>query len=134
MSARDAQLKRGFLAGDKVDEAMARAQALVAAGRGRELMLLPGWWFVVSAESYVDRMTQMPDILELAPQIKCPVLYIRGDQESPAAIPADEFQRRSGGRCDVEVIPNCDHFYNGREDAVCRVVTDWLSDVLQLPK
>jgi pimeloyl-ACP methyl ester carboxylesterase len=130
-TAREAQLKRGFLAGNKVDNVMAHAEALIAAGRGRELMLLPGWWFVLSAESYVDRMTQMPDILELAPTIKCPVLYIRGDQESSAAIPAEDFQRRAGGRCDVAVIPDCDHFYNGREAAVCDIVKAWLADVMR---
>jgi pimeloyl-ACP methyl ester carboxylesterase len=121
-TAREAQLNRRFLAGDKVDDVMAHAEALIAAGRGRELMLLPGWWFVLSAESYVDRMTQMPDILELAPIIKCPVLYIRGDQESSAAIPSENFQQCAGGRCDVAVIPGCDHFYNGREAAVCDIV------------
>jgi pimeloyl-ACP methyl ester carboxylesterase len=130
-TAREAQLNRGFLAADKVDEVMARADALVAAGRGRELMLLPGWWFVVSAESYVDRMTQMPDILDLAPRISCPVLYVRGDQESPATIPAEDFKRSAGGRCDVEVIQNCDHFYNRCEAAVCNVVGAWLTDVMR---
>ena len=34
----------GLLAGDRFDEVSARARELVAAGRGRELMLLPGWW------------------------------------------------------------------------------------------
>ena len=129
LSARESQIKRGILAGMQADEVMARAETLVAAGRGRELLLLPGWWFAVSAESYVDRMTQMPDILEVAPKIKCPVLYIRGDQEPPSAIPAEEFQRQVGGRCNVEVIANCDHFYNGREDAVSGVVADWLTDI-----
>ena len=56
---------------------------LVAAGRGRELMLVPGWWYVISAESFLDRMTEMPDVLELAPTIRCPTLFIRGDEESP---------------------------------------------------
>jgi pimeloyl-ACP methyl ester carboxylesterase len=129
-SAFESQRKRGILAGSRVDEVLARAKALVAAGRGKELMLLPGWWFVISAESYVDRMTQMPDIVALAPNIKCPVLYIRGDQEPEAAIPTEAFRTRAGGRCDVEVIPDCDHFYVGREDAVCSVVTNWLKDVL----
>jgi pimeloyl-ACP methyl ester carboxylesterase len=129
-SAREAQTKRGFLAGENVDEVLARAKAMVAAGRGKALMLLPGWWFVITAESYVDRMTQMPDILESAPSIKCPVLYIRGDQEPTASVPTDAYKERAGGRCDVVVIPDCDHFYNGREDAVCRVVSDWLADVM----
>ena len=122
------QRKRGFLAGNKIEEAVAKAQALVDAGRPRELMLLPGWWYVISAESYLDRMTQMPDILELAPAITCPVLFIRGDQEPREAVPAEAFKERAGGICDVEVIPNCDHFYVGREAEICRVVADWLAD------
>jgi pimeloyl-ACP methyl ester carboxylesterase len=130
-SAFEFQRKRGILAGNRVDEVLEQARALVAAGRGKELMLLPGWWFVISAESYVDRMTQMPDILELAPNIKCPVLYIRGDQEPEAAIPAEEFRARAGGRCDVEVISDCDHFYVGREDTVCRIVASWLANILR---
>src|SRR5512141_3044158 len=43
------------LAGEGYAATMARAQALVAAGRGGELMTLPNWWYVISAESYVDR-------------------------------------------------------------------------------
>jgi hypothetical protein len=45
-------------------------------------MLVPGWWYVISAESFLDRMTEMPDVLELAPTIRCPTLFIRGDEES----------------------------------------------------
>ncbi len=122
------QRKRGILAGNDIETVMARARALVDAGRGRELMLVPGWWYVISAESYLDRMTQMPDILELAPSIKCPVLYIRGDREPPEAAPAEEFKRRAGGPCDVKLIANCDHFYVGREDEICRIVADWLAE------
>ena len=27
--------------------------------------------------------------------------------------------------CTVKIIPDCDHFYNGREDAVIEAVTSW---------
>lgn len=119
-----------FLAGDRFDEVMGQAQALVKAGHGRELMLLPGWWYVIGAESFVDRMTTMPDTLDLAPKITCPVLYVRGDQEIPEVYPAEAFCERAGGRCDVEIIADCDHFYNGQEDVVCGVVSSWLRDAL----
>ena len=33
-------------------------------------------------------MTEMPDVLELAPTIGCPTLFIRGDEESPETDPA----------------------------------------------
>jgi hypothetical protein len=69
--------RAGLLAGDRLEEITAQARALVAAGRGRELMQVPGWWYVITAESFLDRMTEMPDVLELAPTIRCPTLFIR---------------------------------------------------------
>jgi len=118
--------RAGLMAGDRLDEITAQARAMVADGRGRDLLLMPGWWYVASAESFLDRLTSMPVILDLAPRITCPVLFIRGDQESRESYPAEEFQARAGGPCDVEVVPNCDHFYVGREDRVTKIVVSWL--------
>lgn len=119
----------GLMAGDRLEEITARAHALVAAARGQELMLMPGWWYVITAESFLDRMTAMPEILDLAPLVKCPVLYIRGDQESVENYPAEAFRDRAGGPCDVAIIPDCDHFYRGRDDAIITTVTRWLKDL-----
>jgi pimeloyl-ACP methyl ester carboxylesterase len=121
--------RAGMMAGDRLDEITAQARTMVATGRARELMLMPGWWYAISAESFLDRMTEMPDILELAPRVRCPVLYLRGDQESRDNYPAEVFQARAGGVCDVRIIPDCDHFYNGREAAVIDCVTSWLGAV-----
>ena len=71
----------GLLAGDRRAEITAQARALAAAGRGRELMMLPGWWYLATAESFLDLSANLPDIVALAPQIRCPVLYLRGDKE-----------------------------------------------------
>lgn len=118
--------KAGLMAGDRLEEITTQAHAMVGAGRGRDLMLMPGWWYVITAESFLDRMTAMPDILELAPSITCPVLYLRGDQESAENYPAESFRASAGGPCEVDVIPDCDHFYRGREDEVVGRVTGWL--------
>ena len=122
----EAQHKRGFLAGERLDETLAAAKSMISAGRGRDLMLVSGWWYAISAESYVDRMTTMPDILAFAPEVPCPVLFVRGDLEPSATIPAEEFAARASQGCDIAVVPNCNHFYVGREDATCRIVSDWL--------
>lgn len=114
------------LAGPGYEDTMKKAQALVAAGRGQELMFVPNWWYVISAESYVDRFTTMPDTFDLAPKIKCPVLYLRGDLEPKDAYPAEEYQKRAGGICDVQIIAGGDHFYNGVEAETCRTVSGWL--------
>ncbi len=122
--------KTGLLAGDRYDEICAGAKELVAAGRGRELMLIPGWWYVISAESFLDRLTEVPDTLALAPRITCPVLCIRGEQEARNLYPAEEFKQRAGGPCTVEIVPECDHFYRGCEETVAALVSGWLQRTL----
>jgi pimeloyl-ACP methyl ester carboxylesterase len=122
--------KVGLLGGDRIDAVEAQARAMVAQGRGGELMVLPGWWYVITAQSYLDYGTELPDVLALAPRITCPVLYIRGDKEPAHIYPAEEFAARAGGRCDVRIVKDCDHFYGGREDAVADIVTGWLGEVL----
>jgi pimeloyl-ACP methyl ester carboxylesterase len=116
----------GLMAADRLEEITAQAHAMVATGRGKDLMLMPGWWYVITAESFLDRASAMPDMLELAPRITCPALFLRGDQESADNYPAEAFKARSGGPCEVDIIPGCDHFYRGREDAVIERVTGWL--------
>jgi hypothetical protein len=64
-------------------------------GRRRELILVPGWWYVISAESFLARVTEMPDVLELAPTISCPTLFIRGDEESPEIYPDKRSKERA---------------------------------------
>ena len=119
--------RAGLLAGDRLDQTAELARARVREGRGDELLQVPGWWYVISAASYVDWLDNVPDILALAPRIRCPVLYLRGDQEPADTYPAEEFQRRAGGTCAVEVIAQCNHFYVGREQAVQESVSRWLS-------
>jgi alpha/beta superfamily hydrolase len=44
----------------------------------------------------------------------------------PRQYPAEEFKAAAAGRCDIAIIPDCDHYYKGRSDAVTTAVTDWL--------
>ena len=121
--------KGGLMVGDRVEEFATRARAMVKEGRGRELMLMPGWWYAISAEGFLDRLIDTPDTLALAPRVKCPSLFVRGDREPRDAYPAEEFRARAGGPCTVEVVADCDHFYNGREQAVQEIVASWLANV-----
>jgi pimeloyl-ACP methyl ester carboxylesterase len=124
----------GLLAGDRFDEVSARARELVAAGRGRELMLLPGWWWAITAESFLDRLTEVPDVLALTPQVQCPILALRGDREDAYRYPAEEVRKLATVPCESEIVPDCDHFYNGREERVAELVTGWLARTLGLKR
>ena len=123
----------GLLARDKLDEVSGVARRLVSEGRGRELLLLPGWWYVTSAASFVDALENCPDVLALAPRVRCPVLYLRGDREPRGLYPAEAFADLSGGPCNVEIVSDCEHFYGGREDAVSTIVCSWLANALKRP-
>ena len=118
----------GLLAGERLEELTAQARTMVQQGRGRDLMLLPGWWYVTSAASFLE-LANCPDILELAPRIRCPVLYLRGDGEPRALYPAEEFASRCGGKCSVQIVPDCDHFYVGREHEISARVCRWLGSL-----
>lgn len=120
----------GLLGGERTEEFREQAEAMVAEGRGDDLMLLPGWWYVLTANSYLDRLSSMPNTVATAPQIKCPTLYVRGDQELRDAYPAEDFAAASAGPCDVEIVPNCDHYYNDREDVITDLVAGWLKRTL----
>jgi pimeloyl-ACP methyl ester carboxylesterase len=126
--------RAGLLAKDRLEEFIRISRTMVNEGRGRELMLLPGWWYVTSAASFVDALENCPDVLQLAPRIGCPALYLRGDREPRELYPAEGFAGRAAGRCDVEIVPDCDHFYAGREDAVSTIVCSWLANALKRPR
>ena len=102
------------------------AKDLIAQKKPRDLMMMPGWWYVISAESYLDRIVNVPHTIALAQQIKCPVLAIRGDKEDVHRYPAEEFAQACAGDCQVAIIQNCDHFYNQKEDEVTDLVHGWL--------
>jgi pimeloyl-ACP methyl ester carboxylesterase len=120
----------GLLAGDRLAELSRQAHELVDAGRPDELMLLPGWYYVITAGSFVDLESNLPVTLDNATRITCPVLYIRGDQEDREMYPAERFAEVAGGPVDVRIVQDCDHFYTGLEDKVGRLVAGWLDEVL----
>lgn len=124
----------GLLAGDRVEELLQAARAAVAAGRGDQLLMLEGWWYVASAASLLDTFERLPDTLELAPQIRCPSLFLVGGLEPPENYPAEAFARQTGGPCTVRIIPGCDHFYAGHTDVVTDEVLGWLADTLGLQR
>lgn len=117
----------GLMAADEADSHAARARSLVDQGCGDELMLLPGWWYAISASSLVDRIENTPDLLTQAGAITCPSLAIRGSLESSTSYPMEEFALRAAGPAEARIIEGGDHFYTGREGLVDETIVDWLT-------
>ena len=86
------------------------------------------------AESFIDRLTEVPDTIALAPSVRCPILCIRGDKEDPERYPAEEFARVATAPAAAKVIEDSDHFYNRREDVVAETVVAWLSTTLGIER
>lgn len=123
----------GLMAADRYREITDQALQLVKEGRDRELLLVPGWWYVISARTYVEYLLNCPDLLELAPSITCPTLFLLGDEEPAELYPAGEFAGRASGPVDVEVIERCGHYYLGREETVAEMVVSWLDATRDSP-
>ena len=116
----------GLFGCEQLPEIEAQARQMIARGQGKELMLLPGWWWVASAESVLDYTQNMPDTVECAARTKVPVLFTRGDQEPAELYPAEAYAANCANPCNVRIIGDCDHFYTGREQAVSDLVLKWL--------
>lgn len=117
--------RRGMLAGDRHDEIDAEARRLVATGRGDQLIALPGWWYAISAASWVDLSGNVPLTVENARRYPGPVLALRGAREPDELYPAEAVAAAVGARATLAVIEGGDHFYNGVEAGFVQAVRDW---------
>jgi pimeloyl-ACP methyl ester carboxylesterase len=113
-------------------ELVARARAMVAQGRGRELILLSMWPWIMSAEALVDplRPGAAPPLAELLPQYRGPLLVFCGEAGHDARLlPGARagFERSPSPTKRLEVLEGCDHFYVGFETHVTALLREWLT-------
>lgn len=121
--------RRGMLAAERHVEVDAEARRLVAAGRGEQMIAVPGWWYAITAASWVDLSKNVPDTVENARRYPGPILALRGGKEATEMYPAEAVAEAAGKRATLAVIPGGDHFYNGVEPAFSQAVCDWLKAV-----
>ena len=120
--------RNGLFGRDKLPELIDEAERRIADGKGDDLMLMPGWYWVTTAQSFLDYANNLPHLLKQAPKITCPVLFIRGDQEPAELYPAEEFRELCKGPVEIAVIENCNHFY---EEQINEIVCSWIEEVLR---
>lgn len=120
--------ENGLMAADRFGEITAQARRLVAEGNGHQLMLVPGWWYVISATTYVEYLDHCPDIVVLASQLPCEALFVRSSEEPADLYPAEELAERSPHSVVVQVLDAGGHYYVGGEQLVAETVTAWMAD------
>ncbi len=108
------------------------ARQMVAEGRGRELILLPAWPWIITAEAVVDPLAPgaTQPLEELLARYAGPLLTFCGDRGVdgnllPGARAA--FDRSPSAAKHLEVLAGCDHFYVGFEERVTGLIRDWLA-------
>jgi len=117
--------KRGMLAAEQHAEVDALARRLVAEGHGDRMIALPGWWYAITAASWVDLAENVPSTVENARRYPGPILTLRGSLEPEEVYPAEGVAAAAGGRARLNVIAGADHFYNRVEDAFVAAVKEW---------
>lgn len=121
--------RRGMLAGDRHQAVDAEAKRLVAEGRGDQIIALPGWWYAITAASWVDLSKNVPLTVEGARRYPGPILALRGEKEPADIYPAEAVAQAAPGRATLAVIPGGDHFYNKTEAALASAVCDWVAKI-----
>jgi hypothetical protein len=116
-----------MLAGERHDEIDADARRLVAAGHGDTMIALPGWWYAITAASWVDLSENVPLTVDNARAYPGPVLALRGEKEAEALYPAEAVAETLGARATLAIVAGGDHFYNGVEEAFVSAVRGWYS-------
>lgn len=120
---------RGMVAGSRHAEIDAEARRLVKIGQGDQIIALPGWWYAISAASWVDLSQNVPSTVENARRYPGPILALRGSKEPSNVYPAEEVAGAAGSRAKLVILPGADHFYNGTEVDLARAVCDWMKDL-----
>lgn len=121
----------GLLAQDRLGEFVALARERVAEGRGDEPILFPAWWFVATANSFLDRLERTFPLLDSVAEVTCPLLVLRGSLEHEDSYPTASVAATAKGPATVEIVEGSNHHYTGHEDDVVALVTGWLLQTLR---
>lgn len=129
-------------AGNLSEQTVGQAEALVAQGRGTELLPWggPGGFSAMSAQTCLSWTRTLPAVYrEGAPhpaisQIRCPVFALYGSQEEQVGTAADlDTIRRAAhaaARVETRMVEGADHLYTGHETEVAAALAPWLDTLL----
>lgn len=117
---------KGLFGSQQLPDILNLVNEMIDEGKGDEIIKLPGWYWVTTPRSLLDLSQNLPDLLDQAPNISCPVLFLKGDQEPEDLYPANKFKDSCPSSVDIITIKNSDHFYVGNEKTVVETICKWL--------
>jgi hypothetical protein len=108
-----------------------RARALVADGRGAELLPVSGWFAAISAGSLVQRLAEPEGIwLANVRRAGAPVLMLWGDAEPRDALWRQLYGEFAGPADRSVVLPGAGHYYRAEPDELAAAVAGFLTEAL----
>ena len=119
---------KGLFGSSEFPKIIEIAKTMTAEGQEDDIIKMPGWYWITTPRSILDLAENLPSLIEEAPKINCPVLFVRGEKEPEDLYPAEIFKKKCNTQVDIAIIDNSDHFYVGHEDIVSRVICDWLEN------
>jgi pimeloyl-ACP methyl ester carboxylesterase len=128
------------LHGLRVPGEIEAARALVAEGRGMEVLPAQPWapWYrqsagtVVSHAELVDRLFSASERMPGIAALKMPLLTFFGSREphGPAELDAIRGMASASPRVETRLIDGAHHFYSGQEGDVARVIAEWIEGLM----
>jgi pimeloyl-ACP methyl ester carboxylesterase len=113
--------------GDGLADAVASARALVADGRGDQLIAVPHWYYAISARSLVERADEPPGVFADALAADAsPLLMLYGSLESRAGLWSGIVDALATEDRTLTVIDGAEHHYVGHEQQIADTVCGWV--------
>lgn len=118
-------------------ESMSIARELAKEGAGDELFTAKfPFPLLITADSYIDKYgpAERYNVLEHAPLLKCPALFVYGAKELAhggiafAGMPEALGKLGAKGSRDLVTVDDADHFYSGVQEALANRVGEWLAN------
>lgn len=113
------------------ERATEQARALVAAGRGRDLIPVPGWFHAISAASLVQRLAEPPGLWESRVRRRgAPLLMAWGRDEPRHELWSRLFSELAGAADRSFVLADAGHYYRGQEGDLAEGIGRFLAGTL----
>jgi pimeloyl-ACP methyl ester carboxylesterase len=109
---------------------LSSVRALVAEGRGEEMLTCSQWPYMLSAASLLDSYNAQGDgVSENLKSIRVPVFAACGEKELDWCTVVAGLRADPPPGYTVHVIPRADHVYTGEEAELARRLVEWLDAI-----
>lgn len=105
-----------------------QAEAMVADGRGDDLIPLPTWYHAISASSFLDRIGEREGWFDTAlATVRIPTLWLYGSTEDRAELWQKYYECMTIAEKQLSIIDGADHGYIAYERHVYEAIKEFLN-------